>query len=212
MLRSVVRHGSLLAREKSRSAPSSNEWGKVAMYWATSLILKSAALMWFIAAPSIGDAGAQERQRIFFHASGENSKYTKQYAIDVPDMPGHQVRIYEIRRAFPIDPPKMNGLAIKEIWTRGMADYTEDNGHGSLYSEYVMENGDRFFSFASVNAQRIGFDDYLSNTVGYITGGTGQLERIEGVLRTTARTHPKAGTLEVDTEIQYSMRGVALPK
>ena len=182
------------------------------MHWPTSLILKSAALMWLVVASPIGDAVAQQRQRVFFHASGENSKYTKQYAIDVPDMPGHQVRIYEVRRTFPTNPPIVNGLAIKEIWTRGLADYTEDNGHGSLYSEYLMENGDRFFSFASVIAHRIGFDDFLSNTVGYITGGTGKLEGIEGVLRTTARTHPKAGTLEVDTEIQYSVGKSDVPK
>jgi hypothetical protein len=182
------------------------------MHWPTSLILKSAALMWLVVASSTGDAVAQQRQRVFFHASGENSKYTKQYAIDVPDMPGHQVRIYEVRRTFPTNPPIVNGLAIKEIWTRGIADYTEDNGHGSLYSEYLMENRDRFFSFASVIAHRVGFDDFLSNTVGYITGGTGKLEGIEGILRTTARTHPKAGTLEVDTEIQYSVGKSDVPK
>jgi hypothetical protein len=150
------------------------------MYWATSLILKSAALVWFIAAPSIGDAGAQERQRIFFHASGENSKYTKQYAIDVPDMPGHQVRIYEIRRVFPTNPPIVNGLAIKEVWTRGMADYTEDNGHGSLYSEYVMENGDRFFSFASVNAQKIGFDETFPTRLDTLPVEQGSWRELKG--------------------------------
>jgi hypothetical protein len=171
----------------------------------TSLILKIAALMWLVVAAPLADAVAQQRQRVFFHASGENAKYIKQYAIDVPDMRGHHLRVYEIRRTFPTNPPIVNGLAIKEIWTRGMADYTEDNGHGTLYSEYLMENGDRFFSFASVVAHKIGEDDYLSNTVGYITGGTGKLDGIQGALKTTARTHPKAGTLEVDTELQYSI-------
>jgi hypothetical protein len=171
----------------------------------TSLILKIAALMWLVVAAPLADAVAQQRQRVFFHASGENAKYIKQYAIDVPDMRGHHLRVYEIRRTFPTNPPIVNGLAIKEIWTRGMADYTEDNGHGTLYSEYLMENGDRFFSFASVVAHKIGEDDYLSNTVGYITGGTGKLDGIQGALKTTARTHPKAGTLEVDTEIQYTI-------
>src|SRR4029453_5789498 len=98
------------------------------MHWPTSLILKSAALTWLVVASPIGDAVAQQRQRVFFHASGENSKYTKQYAIDVPDMPGHQVRIYEIRRAFPTNPPLVNGLAIKEIWTPGMAASPQNKG------------------------------------------------------------------------------------
>jgi hypothetical protein len=63
------------------------------MNWPISLILKSAALMWLVVASPIGDAVAQQRQRVFFHASGENSKYTQQYAIDVRDVPGHQVRV-----------------------------------------------------------------------------------------------------------------------
>ena len=123
----------------------------------------------------------------------------------MPDLPGHQVRIYEVRRTFPTDPPKVNGVAIKEIWTRGMADYTDDNGHGSLYSEYLMEDVDRFFSVTTVVAHRTGLDEFSSNTVGFITGGTGKLDGIQGTLHTTAKTHPKAGTLEVDTELQYSV-------
>lgn len=76
------------------------------------------------------NAVSQERQRVFFRASGENALYTKQHALDVPDMPGHKVRLYAVRRAFPTNPPMINGLAIKEIFTRGIADYTEDNGNG----------------------------------------------------------------------------------
>ena len=175
------------------------------MNWPTSLILKSAALMWLMVAPPIGDAVAQQKQRVSFHASGENSKYTQQHAINVPDLRGHQVRIYEIRRAFPINPPIVNGVAIKEIWTRGTADFTEDNGYGTLYSEYLLENGDRFFSVTSFVAHRTEVDEFLANTVGYITGGTGKLAKIQGVLKTTAKTHPKAGTLEADTEIEYTV-------
>jgi hypothetical protein len=178
----------------------------------SSLILKSAALMWLVAASPIGDAVAQQRQRIFFHASGENSVYTQQYGVDVRDMPGHRLLVYEIRRTFPAYAPIVNGLAIKEIWTRGMADYTEENGHGTLYSEYLLENGDRFFSIASVIAHRTGLDEFRSNTVGRLSGGTGKVAGIEGTLVTTATTHPKAGTLEVDTEIQYTVGTSAVPK
>jgi len=170
----------------------------------TSLILKTVALI-CLAIVWPGDAIAQERQRIFFSASQENSKFTQRYAIDLPDMRGHQVRVYEICRTFPTHPPIVKAMAIKEIWTRGMADYTDYSGHGTLYSEYVLENGDRFFSVASFVAHRTGLDEFLSHTAGYITHGTGMLVGIEGVVRTTAKTHPKAGTLEVDTELQYSV-------
>jgi hypothetical protein len=173
---------------------------------ATSLILKTVTLI-CLAVAWPGNAVAQERQRIFFSASQENSKFTQRYAIDLPDMRGHQVRVYEIRRTFPTNPPIVKAVAIQEIWTRGMADYTDYSGHGTLYSEYVLENGDRFFSVASFVAHRTGLDEFLSHTSGYITYGTGMLVGIEGVVRTTAKTHPKAGTLEVDTELQYSVGG-----
>ena len=178
---------------------------------ATSLILKTVTLI-CLAVAWPGNAVAQERQRIFFSASQENSKFTQRYAIDLPDMRGHQVRVYEICRTFPTHPPIVKAVAIKEIWTRGMADYTDYSGHGALYSEYVLENGDRFFSVASFVAHRTGLDEFLSHTAGYITHGTGMLVGIEGVVRTTAKTHPKAGTLEVDTELQYSVVRSDSPK
>ena len=68
-----------------------------------------------------------------------------------------------------------------------------------------MEDGDRFFSVTTVVAHRTGLDEFSSNTVGSITGGTGKLDGIQGTLNTKAKTHPKAGTLEVDTELQYSV-------
>ena len=49
-------------------------------------------------------------------------------AIDVADMPGHQLRAYEIHRTFPADPPVINGLALKEIWTSGVSDTVDQNG------------------------------------------------------------------------------------
>ena len=84
------------------------------------------------------------------------------------------------------------------------------NRDNACFSTLLMENGDRFFSFASVVAHRTGLDEFTSNTVGYITGGAGKLDGIQGVLRTTAKTHPNAGTLEVDT-VRRCASSAALP-
>lgn len=72
------------------------------------------------------------------------SKYTQQHTIDVADAPGHQIRIYEIHRVFGRDAPVVQGVRMKENWIRGTSDYVKENGPGSSYGEYVMENGDRF--------------------------------------------------------------------
>jgi hypothetical protein len=43
---------------------------------------------------------AQQKQRVSYKSSAETSKYTQQHVIDVGDMPGHQVRVFEIYRVY----------------------------------------------------------------------------------------------------------------
>ena len=38
-----------------------------------------------------------------------NARYTQQHTIDVGDVPGHQVRVFEVRRTYPSNPPVING-------------------------------------------------------------------------------------------------------
>ena len=53
---------------------------------------------------------AQERCSLSWGIQPANTTYTQQYAIDVGDVPGHQVRIFEIYRRFPNDTPNCEGL------------------------------------------------------------------------------------------------------
>jgi hypothetical protein len=39
----------------------------------------------------------------------------------------------------------INGVAIKEQRTRAISEYTDNNGPGTTYGVYVLENGDKFF-------------------------------------------------------------------
>ena len=64
----------------------------------------TAALLCLAAAPPAGDALAQP-QRLTFKVEQENARYTQQHTIDVGDVPGHQVRVFEVRRTYPSDPP-----------------------------------------------------------------------------------------------------------
>jgi hypothetical protein len=50
-------------------------------------------------------ASAQEKQTIAYKSLAANSKFTQQHVIDVGDVPGHQIRIYEHHRTFPMNPP-----------------------------------------------------------------------------------------------------------
>jgi len=174
------------------------------MNWLTKSLALALLPCLTIVLPA-ADVFAQEKQQVSFKTSAENTKYTQQHMIDVGDFPGHQVRIYEIQRTFPNNAPMINGVALKEQWTRAISDYTDNNGPGTTYGIYVLENGDKFFTRSSLVAQSSGPGKLTASTVGYIIGGTGKLEGIKGIVRTVNRADPKAGVNEGQTEIEYTL-------
>ena len=134
-----------------------------------------------------GNAAAQEKQRVSMKTPAENTKYTQQVFIDVGDAPGHEVRVYEIHRTYPSDPPMFNGV------TTG-------------YVVNVLENGDKFFERYSCVAQNFGAGKFFTATcVGPITGGTGKFAGIRGVIHSVNAFDPKAGVNENQAEIEYWM-------
>jgi len=157
----------------------------------TRRTLSTIAWMWLAAVLTASNALAQ--QRLVFKVGAESTKYTQQHAIDVGDVAGHQVRLFEIHRTYPGDAPTIGGTKIVESWTRGVSDYTDNNGEGTIYGVYVLENGDKFFTRGNLTA----------TTVGPITGGTGKLSRINGMVRTSASANPKAGFVETQVDIEY---------
>jgi hypothetical protein len=151
------------------------------------------------------DVLAQESQRVFFPTSAENTKYTQQHLIEVGDVPGHYVRLFEIHRIFPNDPPIIGGLALKEEWYRGMSDYTDNNGPASFYGVYVLENGDKFFTHSTAISRKAGAG-LSAVTVGRITGGTGKFANMRGTIYTVRTADPAAGINEGQTEIEYVLK------
>jgi hypothetical protein len=139
------------------------------------------------------------------NALAENTKYTQQQAIDVGDVPGHQVRVYEIHRTYPNDAPMINGVKLMESWSRGVTDYIDGNGPNTTYNVYILENGDKFFTRAALVAQSPGSGKIATTSAGPITGGTGKLVGIQGIIRTTGTAEPKAGVNENQTEIDFSI-------
>lgn len=168
-----------------------------------AFILISTALLCFAIALPAGDALAQQKQRVSFKSLPENTKYPQQNVIEVGDVPNHFVRVYEIHRTFPSNPPMINGVALKEQFTRGISDQIDNNGANTNYGVYVLVNGDKFFTRTTTVAQNNGPGKSSNVSAGYIVGGTGKLAGIKGVLRSTGRAEPKAGINENQTEIEY---------
>lgn len=150
---------------------------------------------------------AQQKLRIAGKSHVANTKYTQQKVIDVGDVPGHQIRIFEIHRTFPKDPPVFAGLRTREEWVRGLSDYTNNNGWADVYYTYVLENGDKVFARAKAVTQAIANPDQSKkstvNVVATITGGTGKVLGIRGVIKSTNVIDPQAGFNEGQFEGEY---------
>ena len=86
-------------------------------------------------------------------SAAADTKYTKQFALDVGDIPGHQVRVYEIHRVYPNDKPNCEGLKRIESWSYGYSDYVNRNGPYHVYMVTTLENGDKIFSESTGTSQ-----------------------------------------------------------
>jgi hypothetical protein len=152
---------------------------------------------------SRGDAVAQQKQLVSYTAVAENTKYPQQLNIDVGDVPNHIVRVFEIHRTYPNNPPIINGLALVEEWDRAIADLTDLNGLATSYYVHVMGNGDKFFARVNSVTQNIGSGKFTITAAGPITGGTGKLAKIHGTVRTKGTIEPRVGFNETRFEIEY---------
>jgi hypothetical protein len=152
---------------------------------------------------SATEALAQEKHKIYYKTSAANSKFTQRHILDVGDVQGHTVRVYELYRSFPDNAPVINGLKFKESWQEGYADYIDDNGTATYYTATTMENGDKFFTRGNMFAQSSGGGKMTTTSIAAITGGTGKLAGINGTIRSVAQTDVKAGFNEAQIEMEY---------
>ena len=151
-------------------------------------------------------ASAQEKQKYLFKTPAGVSQYVQQHAIDVGDVPGHQVRVYEVHSTYTNEAPVYDGVKVKESWTRSVSDYTDGSGRSFGYGISVLENGDKIFSRTELTTQTSVAADGSKTTKSYsvtnITGGTGKFKGIHGTLRGVTGTDFKNLTGAV-TEGEY---------
>ncbi len=148
---------------------------------------------------------AQQKQHVSYDTPAIHTTYIQQHLIDIGDIPGHQARLFEIKRTYGDDAPLIAGHKLKEQFTRGMSDYIDNNGPATLYNVWVLDNGDKFFVRTSLVAQSSGDGKLMNMTSGVITGGTGSVARIRGIISSHGPSEPKAGINANQTEIDYWM-------
>jgi hypothetical protein len=151
---------------------------------------------------------AQEKCQMSWETSGANAKYTEQHVMDVGDVPGHQIRLFELHRTFPDDQVSCEGHKLVEQWRRGYSDYIDRNGRAWGYDVITLDNGDKIFSEWSGTSQTVVQDDGSSKSIytgiGIWNGGTGRYQGVRGIQRDSTMFDPdKQNFNESRAEVEY---------
>ena len=150
---------------------------------------------------------AQERCRVSEETTAAKSSYTQQHVLDVGDVLGHQIRVFELHRDYANDKPNCENLKRTESWSRGYSDYVDRNGRAWGYEVTLLENGDKIFAeFDGTSQTMVAADGSKKSTftgvIRYI-GGTGQYQSIRGFLRNSVVFDPDKNVSQQKTEGEY---------
>ena len=147
---------------------------------------------------------AEETQHVSYKTSAGNTKYVQQLNVEAGDIPGHIVRLFDIVRNHRENPSMINGVKMLEETGRGYTDIINGNGSTVVYSVYTLENGDKFFARATQVSTGAPDGTITAIGTGPITGGTGRLEKIHGVVKFAVKFNVTSGFNEGTTEIDYT--------
>jgi hypothetical protein len=141
------------------------------------------------------NVSAQEKCKVSEGPDVAKSTYTQQHTLDVGDVPGHQIRIYEVHRTYPNDKPNCEGLKRIESWDRGYSNYVDWNGPTTSFGVVVFENGDKIFTKNVGTSQTTISPDGTKNStytgVATYTGGTVNYKGIRGLFRVSTKFDPE---------------------
>ena len=150
---------------------------------------------------------ANEKCKIVTANPASDTEYSEQYVIDVDDMPGHQIRIFEIHNLYKDPIENCEGLLLVERISWGNSDYTNGVGRVWGYQISIFHNGDKIFSNWSGISQKLtipqdGATGLFTGTI-TITGGTGVNKGVRGTGVERAYFNPSTGYNEADHMIEY---------
>jgi hypothetical protein len=132
-------------------------------------------------------ASAEDRCKLSWESAAATSKITQQLTIDVRDMPGHKIAVFELHRSYPDAKANCEGYKFTESWHHGFRDVVDRNGRVWGHVVYILDNGDKIFMEMSGTVQtEVGADGTARTTydgAGTWTGGTGRYASVRGIQR-----------------------------
>lgn len=190
--------------------PNFNRKGKIMTELNLNTLLRRSAafvLPALLAFSVSQESLAQEKQAVAFSLPAGSIHYLQEQTIEVGDVPGHKLRIFEARIDYQSIKLAFGGVRVKEVFTRGSSDYTNGNGTSSNYSVYVLEDGNKLFAkdsgVAQTTASADGAITFRSAVVVTFTAGTGKFRGIKGQLRGNVVRVPGDSVAKADVTGEY---------
>ena len=164
------------------------------------LIGKLVIAVCVVSALSPGAIWAQQKYPVTISSEGAKTRFIQQLAIDVDDLPGHQVRVFENHRIYAAHTQvTVSGERIVESFGRGLSNYVTGIGPVFGYTTLVTDKGNKIFlEFSGSSETRpteTGAKRGTYSGTARFVGGTGQFSTIRGYLVQEAKydTDPKIG-------------------
>ena len=131
-------------------------------------------------------------------APNSNSQYLQEHIIEVDDVPGHRLRLYEIRQDYPQRDLAFAGVVVKQGLSRNVSDAINGNGSFTYYMVYTLEDGNKVFARGTGMTQADPGVGYRFVLVENFVGGTGKFKGIRGQARGGGTRAPGASSLAVE--------------
>jgi len=148
------------------------------------------------------EAAAQQKYTIS-QAPTSNSQYLQEHTVEVDDVPGHRLRVYEIRQEYPQKDLAFAGVIVKEGLSRNMSDAINGNGSFTYYMVYTLEDGNKVFCRGTGTTQADPTVGYRFVIVENFVGGTGKFKGMRGQVRGSGVRAPGAESLSVEWKGEY---------
>ena len=131
------------------------------------------------------------------------SKFTQEHVIQVGDVPGHELRVYEVHNQFPENDLAFAGVAVKQMLSHGVSDFVNGSGAFTAYNVFTMADGNKVFVRVTGTTQSDSAGGRRSSSVENFVGGTGKFRGIRGQMRNTLQRAAEASSLNVQVSGEY---------
>lgn len=153
------------------------------------------------------DAFCEGKQTVAYSLPPGSSRFTQEQVIEVGDVPGHKLRIFESQINYKDVNLAFADVRVKESFTRGSSDHINGTGTASNYAVCLLEEGNKVFAKESgVGQATVGPNGAVSfryAVIATFTGGTGKFRGIKGQLRGNVVRIPGENSVKADVTGEY---------